>query len=364
MSDCRALLVLVVVASCASDTVRDESIVARNFSEGAFCPAERTHATLVPELAMEPLPDALAHVEPWHEPAPPPEIASDPQRMQLWKQKVDADYDRWEDARDLSRPETNPIVASLRAIQIYEVTGCATTRLYACRATPVNTGRRSTLARACNPVDKIWWDVERGAHVVCLDGGAIRAAAAHDASPILSCSVGDRGLADFDLVAYRCTQRCPEQKACLQACTSKQPRQCEVECESNAAHCELGCATAAREQCEQQGLAAVGMCEHYADQEQQRQQVVKAIDDAEGALAPRFEAEGRLKVEEATLQTCSSRCTRAAQTCTKGAACSHEMVTCLLDCAKSSRERCEAFAPSPVWCDGFRAAERALREQR
>jgi len=318
-----SLMLAIALASC----VDDPGGIATTFARETFCPDARVHVAPVPDLALVASEASRPHVEPWHEPVAPPEIARDPERMKLWTAKRDADHDAWARQREL---------AGRRAIQttpIFEVTGCGGARLYVCHS-----GRH---AFQCVPIDS---ELSAMTSIACKHGGAIRAT--RDGA--IACTPGEPPI---DRAA--CVAACPNDGDCTSRCGGDSA--CALACAADAARCRLGCESSAREQCDASGLGIFGACTLMARDEQSARDAATRLGDAAATYAQAAARQKRLAAATAEQQRCSDSC--------RGTGEPRAMMTCLLECTTTARERCEGDEPHLDWCEAFRSEERALQQR-
>lgn len=324
----RISLVLVLAAvSCADDA----DLISTRFARETFCPDARVHAVPVP-LALAHSLATLPHVAPWHEPVAPPVIANDAERLKLWTAKRDADHAAWERQRELADPRTNPMLAR-ETPPIFEVTGCGGARLYVCHS-----GRH---ARFCMPLES---ELSAMTYLVCQNSGAIHVTG----DGAIACTPGEP-----PIDRYACATACPKDSDCASKCGSD--TSCALTCGADAARCRLGCVTSAREQCDASGLGLFGLCTQLSREEQTARDSANQVADAAASFEQMTKRRQRLDYAIAEQQTCTSSC--------RATGSPRAVVTCLLDCATSARERCEGDGTDTSWCESLRSEERALQQQ-
>jgi hypothetical protein len=104
MSERSMVAVCLLAASCAVSA----SAVRERFALDHSCPEERVSAH--ERSDVKPSDILLAHDE-----QPPPEVAADPQRLAMWRDRNRAQAERWDDDHG-----------------VYEVQGCGAAGVYAC----------------------------------------------------------------------------------------------------------------------------------------------------------------------------------------------------------------------------------------
>jgi len=292
-------VVVAIVAACVSN----QQTIERRFRDATFCPDARVHVRAVGELEL----DAVSRVQPtpWHEPELPDEVASDPERMRLWRARRDTAYRAWQNQRDASARR----LARESRTEVFEVVGCGHAQVYSCEPGPLH---------YCEPVTSAIAMTER---LACRDGGAVAVA-----NGAIGCAPGEPTI---------------------------DPYACEQECAANDVRCDADCASAAHVQCEARGLGAFGLCNAIAREDTQLRELAEQQAAAEAKVRDARERADRWQALVAEHQTCTTACRD-----TPGA---RGMVGCLATCATHAREQCEREVPT--WCTGFRAEEKALQTQ-
>ncbi len=322
-----SLVLVITAASCVDDT----NTIATTFARETFCPDARVHVVPLPELALARSITTLPHVAPWREPVAPSAIANDAERMNLWRAQRDADYAVWKRERDLADPRANP--SARDTVPIFEVTGCGGARLYRCHS-----GRHANL---CLPLEA---ELSAVTYLVCRNNGAIHVTS----DGAIACTPGEP-----PVDRYACASACPKDTDCMSGCGSDVA--CALTCAADAAHCRLGCASSAREQCDASGLGRFGMCTQMANEEQITRAGANRLADDAAKVEQVTARRKRLDSALAEQQTCSTSC--------RGTGEPRALATCLLGCATRARKLCEADEPNTGWCDGLRSEERALQQQ-
>jgi hypothetical protein len=95
------------------------SVVRTNFSQAITCPEGRIEVSPRTDLAAEEVPWALGGSYPPSAADPPADVAADPERLRLWR-----------DRREASERDAREQRAKLR---VYVASGCGTTVFYLCR---------------------------------------------------------------------------------------------------------------------------------------------------------------------------------------------------------------------------------------
>jgi hypothetical protein len=234
----RAVTIAVAMTACTSP-YSDE--LAQRYESAKFCPSDRVHVGLAPELGLELVRMTAAPSDPWREPALPDDVAADPARLALWRTQRDAAFHAWQAQQRANDPVTGRVAENERRIPIYAATGCHGTALYACHAYRHSVG--------CDQIT----DAFAHERLVCRDGRTVRA-------------IGDTiGCVDGPPVRdpYTCTAACTTADVCERACRDVN---CRLACATAEVGCRFDCVETARAGCVAAGLDRFGLCASIATQ--------------------------------------------------------------------------------------------------
>jgi hypothetical protein len=240
------LAIAVALAACVPT---DPDQLAQRYERAKYCPSERVHVGLVPELGLAHMHVAAAPIDPWHEPELPAEVAADPARRGLWQAQRDGAWHAWQ-----ARQRANDRVDQAEwHTPIYAATGCGGTELFVCRSYRHSIG--------CTQIT----DALAAERLVCRDGRAV-----HAIGDAIGCVDGPP-LGD----PSTCAVACVPADACARTCTDVR---CRLACAEAEIGCRFACVDATRVGCIAAGLDRFGLCEGITSQ-------ARALDDAQRSIA-------------------------------------------------------------------------------